>query len=338
MRFCLAALLALSLLATSASAQIERPPDETEEEGGTTATDEERLYDELVARFQKEYLAFTTLLQIAPVIPFEDVEGNQPRFDVAAAWLGIRGRLGENVGYFLRGDLSRDVSLLEATVSYGSDATRGIVGQQKVPFSAEFLTPAANIDMVNRARIVREVVPGRRVGAALLADSGPLRFRAGAFNASYSPRGLPQRARGGLLLAVRVQTEAPLQNGSVRLGANVAYDTPDTSERFDIPGRLLLGADARARLGAVLLAAEFLHADVEGAMDSREGGYVTLGYDLSPDDRVLARLDVLEDSNEIVLGYNRTFTRAASFQANLIVPLDEFAEPFQGVLNFQLAF
>ena len=65
---------------------------------------------------------------------------------------------------------------------------------------------------------------------------------------------------------------------------------------------------------------------------------MTVGYDLSPDDRVLARLDVFNDTEEVVLGYNRAFTRAASFQLNVVVPLDDGAEPFQALANVQLAF
>lgn len=340
--------LALSFLfVTAASAQV-RPVEETEEEGGRTATDEARPYDELVATFQKDYLRFTTLVQVAPVIPFEEVENNQARFDLAAAWFGVGGRLGENVGYFVRADFARSVSLLEAYVSYGSDDVRGIVGRQKVPFSAEFLTAAADIDFVNRARAVRALVPGRETGVALDANLGPLDVRAGVFNATYTgfaDVGLgtqdesTQQERGGVALAGRVQSQFALGEGALRLGASVAYDTGDNSDAFQTGDRLLVGADARLRLGALLLAGEYVSQDRSAVRDfSREGGYATIGVDLSADDRVLFRLDSFGDSQEGIIGYNRAFTPAASFQANLVVPFEENAEPLQAVLNFQLAF
>ena len=351
----LVALVALGLAIPLASpssrvAAQERPVEEAEEAGGQTSTDEERRLDELVAQFQRDYLRFTALVQIVPHVPFEDAEGNQAGFDVAAAWLGIGGRLGENVGYFLRGNFARSPSLLEAYVSFGTDDVRLIAGRQKAPFSYEFLTGAANIDFVNRARAVQRLVPGREVGVAVRAqpNGGPLTLRAGVFNATQRQRDangapLSQSERGGLLVVGRVQNEVAVgEGGAFVVGANAGYDTPDTSDRVESSGRLLLGADARLRLGALLLAGEYLYARTDERVGiSRQeqiGGYVTLGYDLSLDDRVLARLDVFNDTEEVVLGYNRAFTRAASFQLNVVVPLDEFAEPFQALANVQLAF
>ncbi len=296
---------------------------------------------------------------MVPVVPFEDVERNQARFDVAAAWFGVAGRLDGGVGYFVRGDLARTRPLLEAYVSYGSDDVRGIVGQQKVPFSAEFLIGAANIDFVNRARIVRQVAPGRAVGAQLRAapSGGPLSVRAGVFNATQTTARsggelAPQR-RGGALVAGRLQGEIALGTGTATVGANLAYNTSDTSSEVESPGRLDLGADVRVRIGPVLVAGEILRSRTEApytAVDPTglDGGYVTLGLDLTPDDRVLARLDVIgredadELSNELLLGYNRTLTRTASVQANVVVPVSgtdaTYAEPAQALLNFQLSF
>lgn len=356
MRFFVPA-LALLMVGAPAFAQ-DRPVEETEEAGGLSQMDEESQYDALVARFQKDYLRFTTLLQVVPTVAFEDVEGNQPGIDVAAAWLGIAGRLDGGVGYFLRGDFARSPSLLEAYVSYGSDDVRGIVGRQKVPFSAEFLIGAASIDFVNRARIVNAVVPGRAVGAQLRAtpNSGPVSARLGVFNATqtFAVNGarLPQRQRGGALLTGRVQAESPLSGGMATVGANVAYNTPDTSDQVESPGRLDLGVDARVRVGSLLVAAEYLRSRTEepfipNGPTGLDGGYVTLGYDLTPDDRVLTRLDVIaiedqESSTEVLIGYNRTLTRAASVQANLVVPVSDagngYDDSLQGLLNLQLTF
>ena len=343
------ALAALALTAASVKAQtpsqdstrVQRLVQETEEAGGRTTTEEARPYDELIATFQKDYLRVTTLIRVVPAVPFEDAEGNQARFDVAAAWLGIAGRLGGNVGYFVRGAFERTPTVLEAYVSYGSDDVRAIVGKQMVPFSAEFLIGAPNTDFVNRSRAVRALVPGRSVGAAARADLGGTTLRGGVFNATIAP-GVTQAQRGGFALAARAQRTAELDGGALQLGANVAYDTEDFSERdaVEIGDRLIVGADARLRLGAFLLAGEYLYQDETGPgiAPRQEGGYATVGYDLSPDDRVLVRLDSFGDSREGLVGYNRTFTPAASFQANLIVPFDDAAEPLQAVLNFQLFF
>lgn len=338
--------LLVLLLASPGLAQ-ERPVEEAEVPDGQTQTDEDRLYDELVAQFQREYLRLTALLQVVPIVPFEEIEGNQGRVEIGAARFGVGGRLGGGVGYRLQAEFARSPSVLDAYISYGSQTVRAVAGRQKVPFSYEFLTSAASIPFVNRSRVVRALVPGREVGLEVQAtpSGGPFSVRAGVFNASYQEdaeagRDVLQRERGGVLLAGRAQGTVPVgTDGEVVLGANAAYDTPDTSDRVEVPGRLLLGVDTRVRLGALRLGGEFLYEDVEGAFGgTREGGYATVGYDLSPDDRVLVRLDSFRDSEQVLFGFNRSLTRAASFQVNLIAPLDERAEPFQALGNLQLAF
>lgn len=351
--FRLAAFALLALCASSAFAQ-DRPVEEAEEAGGQTGTAEERRYDDLVARFQKDYFRVTTLVQIVPYVPFEDTEGQEGGFDVSAAWFGVGGRLGENVGYFVRAAFERQPALLEAYVSYGSDDVRVLVGRQFVPFSAEFLVGAANIDFVNRSRAVRQLAPGRSVGAALNANpgGGPVRLRAGIFNAtstgSFSAQPGSgsydgQSDRGGVLVAGRAQSVVPVGAGTLTLGANVAYNTPDTSDRFTVSSGLVVGGDARLRMGRVLLAGEYLYRNTPTTASAAEidGGFLTAGYDVTRDDRVLLRFDTINDfdrSNEVLLGYNRALTRAASVQVNVIVPLDDRAEPTQALANFQLAF
>ena len=348
LRWPLAALLLAALAAPPADAQ-ERPVEEADLPGGQTQTDEDRLYDSLVAQFQREYLRFTALLQVAPVVPFEDAEGNQGRIEIAAARFGIGGRLGGGVGYRLQTEFARSPAVLDAYISYGSERVRGIVGRQRVPFSYEALTPAADIPFVNRSRAVRALAPGREVGVEVLAaqPDGPLSLRAGVFNATQrianSGGLLPQRERGGVLVVGRVQGAFDVGGGGVLVvGANAGYDTPDTSDRVESSGRVLLGADARLRVGALLLGGEYLYSRTDDPVAvvrlGEDGGYATAGYDLSADDRVLARLDVFNGSEEVLLGYNRALTRAASFQANLVVPLDDAAEPFGVLANFQLAF
>ena len=343
-----AALFLVASLAVPASAQ-ERPVEEADLPGGQTQTDEGRLYDSLVAQFQREYLRFTALLQVAPTIPFEEAEGNEGRIEIAAARFGIGGRLGGGVGYRLQTEFARSPAVLDVYISYGSDDVRVVVGRQKAPFSYEFLTSAADIPFVNRSRAVRALAPGREVGVEVQATSAssPLSLRAGVFNATQrrTAQGAPvsQAQRGGVLVVGRAQGAFDVGGGgALTVGTNVGYDTPDTSDEVEAPGRFLLGADARFRLGALLLSGEYLYARTGEAVRplprDREGGYATVGYDLSADDRVLARLDVFEGSEEVLFGYNRALTRAASFQANLVVPLDDAAEPFGALANFQLAF
>ncbi len=342
----LAAACCLLLLALPARAQ-ERPTEEDEEPGGRTDTSEENLYDDLVAQFQRDYLRFTALIQIVPQIALEDTEGNQGRFDVSAARFGIGGRLDGGIGYRLQTDFARAPAVLDAFVSYQpGDAAEFLVGRYKAPFSFEFLTSAANTDFVNRARVVRALAPGRQVGASVqvpLAGEA-LALRAGVFNAAFKRAAdgdaASQAERGGFLLAARAQsTLQPADGTALIVGVNLAYDTPDMSDALDVPGRLLMGADARLRFGRLLFAAEGIVEQTEGdAFPDRDGFFLTAGYDLDASNRLLVRLDELDGSGEVLLGYNLTLTRAAGFQANVILPLDDEAEATQVLFNFQIGF
>jgi hypothetical protein len=339
-----ALLIAAAFFAFPAVHAQERPVEETEEDGGQTATDETRLYDRLVSQFQRDYLRFTALVQVVPYVPLEDAPGDQARFDVAAARLGIGGRLDGGIGYYLRAEFARSPALLDAYVSYGSENARVLVGQQKVPFSREFITGAGDIDFVNRSRAVRTLVPGREVGFAFRVNpnAGPLTLRGGVFNADYAGDDFEQRERGGVVLAGRAETALPIGANRLTIGANAAYDTP--GHPVDLPGRFLFGADARLRAGRFLAATEGLVQRVEDQpLSDVEGGYLTLGFDLAEDHRVLARLDHLRtpvaETTELLLGYNHTLTRAASFQANAAVPLNEKDPlPARFLFNFQLSF
>ena len=330
-----------------------RPIDEPEERGGArTADDEVRRYDQLVARFQRPYLRFTALVQIVPYVPLEDDEDRpttQAGFDVAAARFGIAGQLDGGIGYQLRADFVREPALLDAFVSYGTRDVRGIVGLQRVPFSYEQLTSAASIDFVNRSRAVRTIAPPREVGAELrlVPGGGPLVLRLGLFNAAYDyEAGLT--SYGGLLFAGRAQlTLGSRTDRQLIVGANGGYETADTSDGHDIPGRVVAGADARLRYGRVLLAAEGLlvrtdddpYAPYLGRFSDREGGYVTAGFDVTRKDRALARLDLLSRTDpEVLLGYNRQLTRAASLQANAVIPAGDAAGRARLLFNVQLGF
>ncbi len=343
------ALLVCTLLAAPASAQ-QRPTEDDEEGGsGQTAAGEENRYDALVGQFQRDYLRFTALVQIVPQFPFEDAEGDQGGFAVSTARFGIGGRLDGGIGYRLQTDFAKAPAVLDAFVSYQpGDAATFLVGQYKAPFSYEFLTSAAAIDFVNRARVVRALAPGRQVGASVrvpLAGEA-LALRAGVFNATFrrttDGETVSQSQRGGFLLAARAQsTLAPAGGPTLIVGANVSYDTPDLSDAFDVPGRLLVGADARLRFGRLLVAAEGIVEQTQGdAFPDRDGFYVTAGVDLGPSNRLLVRLDEFDGSSELLLGYNLSVTRAAGFQANVLLPLDDEpqTEPAQVLFNVQIGF
>ncbi len=141
------------------------------------------------------------------------------------------------------------------------------------------------------------------------------------------------------MLVARAQNTLPHGDGTaLTLGTNVSYDTPDSGEA-DVPGRLLVGADARLRAGRFLLAAETIIEQVEDDLfPDRNGFYGAAGFDLDANNRLLVRLDEFDGTQEILLGYNLSVTRAAGFQANVILPLDGNAEAAQALFNIQFGF
>ena len=328
LRFALA-LLAFAL-AIPAVAQ-ETPEIETPDTDRTEA-DETALYDDLVERFRTDALSVTTTVQVIPIVAFEDNPGGRSGWTVPRVWIGIRGRLDGGVGYLVRANLASTPSLLDALVSYGTDDVRAVVGRQMLPFSFEYVTNVDAIDFVRRSRIVGQLNVDREVGASVTArpGGGPLRLQGGLFNSHVSPEPV-----GGLLAVGRVEGVWGLgQSGRLVLGANALYDrAPDD---LSLGTDVRYGADARVELGRFLVGAEVLarESDLDGA-DVR-GGFVTAGVDLTPRDRALARLDVLDESVWVVLGVTHVVTRAALVQAELDLPTDD--EPAVALAKFQLAF
>lgn len=323
----LALVLLAVALAPATTAQAVPPED-------TDALEAERAEAGLLDRFQTDALRVTTTIQVVPVLALEATDAVRSGWTVPRVWIGIRGRLDGGVGYLVRANLASTPSLLDAVVSYGSDDVRVAVGRQMLPFSFEYVTNVDAIDFVRRSRIVRQLNVDREVGASVTArpGGGPLRLQGGVFNSHVSPE-----PAGGLLAVGRVEGAWALGDGGrLVLGANALLDrAPDD---LALGTDLRYGADARLEWGRFLLAAEALVR--EAALDGADlrGGFVTAGVDLTPRDRVLARLDVLEESVWVVLGATHVVTRHALVQAELDLPADGGPDPAVALAKVQLAF
>ena len=345
----------LVLLAYPVRAQETEPPRRSEEvEAGRTARDEQNRYDRLVERFKTPYFALDLLLQGVGTFAFEESDRTPSAFAVGTARIKVHGTLHRGFGYLLQTDFASSPALLDARVSYApSETFRVQAGRYRVPFSYERLTSSASTDFISRSRIVRALVPGRAVGAGLRATAvtEALELRMGVFNAVYerTRTGLDaegEREPGEFLVAGRLayRSERARQNRTdgwrLTVGTNAGYEATGTSPRGDIPARFIAGVDARLIVGPMLLAAEGLveYADTDGFERRNDGYYLTAGIDLNDANRLLTRLDVFEGTDQLVLGYNATATRAASFQTNLVVPLDDAPGVTRLVVNVQLAF
>ncbi len=267
-------------------------------------------------------------------------------FRIAAARASVRATLGGRYGLFLRTDLSRTPALLDAELSARvSPALRVDAGRFKTPFSYELLSSRAGLDFADRSRVVRALAPNRRTGVEATLSILPreaLTVTAGVFDG----RGLgadgsgDDGSTGARLVAARVQAHMPpalARATGLRgtAGVNIAHEGPDAFVRTGIgAARTLVGADARLRLGRVVVAGEWIGetlrraTDATGtrvAADGRSGYYATAAVDLTPDHRALVRLDRFEGASEVIGGLNVSLTPAVTAQVNAIVPAAGFA-------------
>ena len=260
-------------------------------------------------------------------------------FALTASRASVRASLAGGYEVYLRADLSRTPSVLDAELSARlAPGLRVDVGRYKTPFSYEFLTSRAGLDFIDRSRVVSTLVPNRRLGAEAeltLLPRDLLTVTAGLFDGA-APEG--ESANGTLLGVVRVQAHLP--PGVVRatglratVGVNVAVEdgrTGVTDEVLGARGRTVVGVDGRARLGRLVVAGEWIGETVRGAravgtglpvgFDNREGFYATAGVDLTMDHRLLARLDRFDGISEVLGGLNVSLTPAVTTQLNVFVP------------------
>ena len=306
--------------------------------------EEEPRYMALREALQREYFRVGLLLQILAEVRPDDVD--ESGFRVANARVKLSGLLDEGFAYKLQADLAGGFTLKDARLSHclGPRVTLD-AGQFKLPFSLENLTSTARTHFVRRARIVEALVPGRRVGAAVMTRtaSGAVLLRGAVFNGRDSTTAEGTTAGGGhpFLYVGRVGFQPPRLRGALVLGANLAYEAAAE--------QTLLGADARAVVGHWLLGAEVI-ASRRGALGEADaspwGYYATLGYSLTPEHQGLLRLDHFEAeratdvaTDVLVLGYTFTPTHTARIEANYEIPLQQRPESSDRLfVNLQIAF
>lgn len=223
-------------------------------------------------------------------------------WSVGDARLILSGNLGHGFGYVVRNDMARDRTLLDLAIHL--DVTPGLrlqAGRAKVPFSAEFLTPAAQIDMVDRAAIVRALAPGRDVGVQVAGRTGVLAWTLGVSNGNNDLQGNDDdRLLTALRLTATLEGHAA---GRVVLGAGGAASNDSSAPLGEgLPAtfdghRRLAGADLRWESGAWLASAEGLwgRLDARGARATDIWGFhTTVGHTVIPTVQALLRWDVLE--------------------------------------------
>jgi len=334
----------------------------------------EPLITHLRETFQKEYLSVGVVLQTVADLQIERSFPGYSGFNISNFRFRVYGELDNNFGYFVMANFINAVSVLDAKAYYRF--SKGLIvdaGLFKSPFSKEFLTPAESIDFVNRSRVVTVLVPARQIGIQArgwISENFPIWYGLGVFNGNGF--GTNSNDNNNFLYSGRIAAH-PFKNkensaDQLEIGINAAYSRDDFARisallnpfvfdaLFFNGKRTIFGGDIRLTLNKILVAAEYISADLDGmftvlASDDTVGslkpsGYhLTAGYMLTTKIQLLGRLDSFktdsnnEISNWLLLGLNIWPTQATELQFNYTIDTDNSTFKYhQLLINAQVAF
>ncbi len=332
--------------------------------GWALATEvEEPLLDEFRRQLKREYFSVGAVMQYVFDYQNERVSDGNNGFTVATMRLKLRGDFDAGFGYYFQTDFTTSPAILDAFMYYR--VSPGLVfrtGQFKSPFSAEHLISSPDIDFVDRSRVVSALVPGRQIGAQINGDIAGrvVNYNMGLFNGNGTGSGGNDNSNfmyaGRLTLSPSIFSEEEESN-LLRVGINAAYSN-DSSARLAngrLTGfsgeRMMVGADVRFTADRILLAGEYIRAELErsGGTESKpEGFYATAGYMITNRVQALMRWDSLDTdhlfpgecrSDMIIGGINFWPTGTSELQLNYIVDSDDNdLKRNQVLINAQIVF
>ncbi len=317
-------------------------------------SDDEPEYEEFIKNFKKDYFTLEMLFQVvADFQPERTFIGNNG-FTLSNMRLRLLGNLDENFNYFFQASFIVSPLLLDASIGYKfSDAFRLNAGQFKAPFSKEFLTYAANIDFVNRARATALLSPRRDIGLELSGKfaSNLIEYKAGIFNGN-GPNNV-FNDNNSFLYVARIAASPHTDNNRYEFGLNAGYSNNSNqgvlTKSFN-GKKTFLGGDIRAEIHNFLFSTEIVMNKLDGKIDSLEsnkepyGYHVTLGYKPFQKHQFLLRYEnlttdgIIEDSDLYILGYNFWPTSATEIQFNYIINSEntDFKNHLY-LINFQIS-
>ena len=272
-------------------------------------------------------------------------------FIVGNARLAFWGDLTERFEYLLQLEFARPTQpLLDMALSYAAfDELRFTAGLFKVPFSAEFLLPAANTTLIDRARVVAALAPNRQAGlqvSGTIAD-GAFSYAAGMFNGNtFDEPDALTNVDNDFFYAARVGSGLDLTDDiRLELAANVGGGREDDLQyAFVNPApfagsRLLVGGDLSLTLYGLLLSTEIIAGRISpDGVALPDGGWVwglhaTVGYAILDYLAVYARWDAFdttafgaaERSDDLILSVASGTRGSAPVNAQIdyIVPVED---------------
>ena len=292
-------------------------------------------YGEFIKNFKKDYFTVDLLFQaVADFQPERTLVGNNG-FYLSNVRLRMRGNLDNNFSYFFQTNFMVSPILLDALISYKfTDELQFSAGQFKAPFSKEYLTYAADLDFVNRARVTELLSPRRDIGVQLsgkFADN-LFEYRAGIFNGN-GPNKI-YNDNNSFLYVGRLALTPNDKNNHYEIGLNAGYNenSNDGVLTNSFNGkRTFIGGDIRAEISDFLITSEIIMNKFDGTIDSINtikkpyGYHITLGYKPFQNHQFLFRYDnlsadgIISNSDLYIIGYNFWPSKFAEIQINYTI-------------------
>jgi len=346
LRFLLLPVFILALSHTSAQG--------ADEEG---AGHSEPLAEQLRDRFKSESFSLGILLQTQGSFSFEDTAFNGGRaWDLGSTRIDFRGTVDRNFTYRVRVYFLSQQQSIDARAGYRfSDNLQVIAGAFKPYLSRELDPSPANLDFVRRARLVGAMMNTLEIGASVLGETGPLRYRFGMYNGSgvAGVTAIAEQNDNRFLYTGRLAVVTEPSGGhGLELGVNAAYNGSRDEDVGNTGltsrgGRILYGGYVSYDGPLFFGTAEFMQSrfDVAGAGSSDGEGlaemadpeetitgmYTTLGVRVAERHALLVRWDYLgfdwrgDTSDRILLGWNYDPTSLVSFRVNALADFSDHA-------------
>ena len=297
------------------------------------------LYNDFASRFKKSYLSFGALLQVVGDYQNTRIFSGSNGFNISNMRLSLSGEFDKGIGYFFNTNFINSPAILDAKIYIQlKKSFRLNAGLFKSPFSGEYLTPAADIDFVNRSRVVSSLAPKRQTGVMVSGwNSGrKIYYALGMFNGNGFNGNMNDN--NNLLYAGRLAFNPLNSAGTGRkleFGINAAASRDDDVNIGggfipDFKGwRELGGADFRAVFNRLLISGEIISARFSpdtGGKSKPSGYHISGGYMITGDTQILMRYDSFradneeQDSNLFIIGYNYWPSRISGVQVNYIIP------------------
>jgi len=319
---------------------------------GQETTDFEGQVQELQKNLKNDYFSFGLLLQGQADFQPERPSGNNG-FRASKGRFKMSGEFNNKFGYKLQASMLRAPSVLDANVYYkpasGLELKAGLF---KSPFSHEYLTGAGSVLFAGRSTVVNQLGTKRQLGLQLdtYTSGKTFRFTGGIFNGNNF--GGNANSDNKFLYIGRVESYLGTDDNQVKIGTSVAHESKEISGSGNLSTgylgeQTLLTAYTSINQGNLMVDGEFITGwrNPEFGPDSNPYGYyLTGGYYVTDNSRLLVRWDAFEgdnlaqDTEQILVGFNHMPNTFTKLKLTYILPTNQDIEYSNFLAILQIGF